>query len=944
MDSEIKRLRIKNYSISMPTLEDVFIKLSKLSNNNDNLIVELNDKHNNSILFDDNNYEIQDNYKKIIRGLIVSFKKRLYQIIREIKAILIEIICPILLTLIGCTVGYIKIIDENRTFPFQLNQLTNDSHIILYSFTNNMNIDNLIFNYQGEDISNILFKQIEFNKDFNDFRNIEDSFIDIYNEHHEIQKMLNKKSYVYYIISEIDDINQKYEFNCIIDITARQAAPVYPNFVLNNIIKYATKNKDLNVEIINEPLPINEDEIVDELKKNKFMILFFTSLAFSLIPTNFITIIIKERENNSKHLQIISGISLFSYWVINYLFELIKYYVIGGICIFILFLFGFYEDYLYILYLLYGPSMISFTYFLSFVFKSEDVGQIFILLINLVIGVLGGSSIILMRLNEDLKELSKKIINIFRLIPSFCFCYGFNQLTRITELFSIDMRIKINFNSSDIFSLSFEFGEKKDILKIDYIGADCIYLSIEAIFFLFLIIIIENFLTFINCFKYCFCSDNNTNEINRVLNNENNNSITVKNLTKIYYENCFCKNVNAIKNISFKLNQGEIFGFLGVNGAGKTTTFKCLANEIFPNYGNIYIDNYDVTKHFNKVRNLIGYCPQFDAIFGYLTVYENLKFYGLIKGAKIDKLHSIITSILTQMNLLGFKDSISETLSGGNKRKLSVSIALICNPPIILLDEPSTGMDPEARRYMWKAIHNISLYKKKSTIIMTTHSMEEAETLCEKIGILINGKFKCLNTCDQIKTIYGYGFEINFQINEPDINDIYKIFYVSDEDKNQIIHINDLDECFSIYYLDKYKSQLKEGLFGEKLLEEIKTKGCIPFIKILLWIYYLKCALSMINLIKEYFPEIYCIDYGENNFVFKIKRYKTNEEKSIGFLFGLIEANKNKFSIGPYYLRYSSLEQIFNKFARENNGNNNNINQNQIEIEINQELLDNFLK
>ena len=118
-------------------------------------------------------------------------------------------------------------------------------------------------------------------------------------------------------------------------------------------------------------------------------------------------------------------------------------------------------------------------------------------------------------------------------------------------------------------------------------------------------------------------------------------------------------------------------------------------------------------------------------------------------------------------------------------------------------------------------------------------------------------------------------------------------------------------------------------------------KGFIPFKKILFWIYYLKNVLGMVKLIKEYFNEIFCIDYNENNFIFNVKRYKTKEEKSIGFLFGLIEDNKIKFNIGPYYLRYSSLEQIFNKFAKDNE--NYISDNNEINIEINQELLDNFL-
>ena len=943
LDSQKESLYIKNYSISMPTLEDVFIKLSKLSKENninkENMIIEYkNNQKSNDILYDENNYILQNN-SKIIRGLIGSFNKRLYQIIREKMTFLIEIICPIILTLIGCLVGYIQIIDKNKAFPLHLNQITNDTQLIMYSFIDDNNINkekkfnDIFLNYSNEDLSKISFKHIDIDTDMDTNNNFidENNFINIFRKHHEIQKTLTEKSYVYYIISEIDKINHQYEFNTIIDITSRQAAPIYPNFLLNNFVRYATENKNLEIEIINEPFPISKDEIQDEFNKNKFVILFFTSLAFSLIPSNFIGIIIKERENNSKHLQVISGISLFSYWLINYCFELIKYYVIAGICILIIFLFKFYEKYLYILYLIYGPAMISFTYIFNFIFKSEDHGQIVILLINLVIGVLGGTSIILMRLNEDLKKLSIKIIYFLRIIPSFCFCYGYNQLMRKKDLYDIDSKIKLNLSLySYYFLFESEPIDDKEILKLDYIGTDCIYLAVETVFYLLILIIIEN----------RQCENKSLERINDI-NTENHFSVSVQNLSKNYYSGCSCKKIEAIKKLSFNLNHGEIFGFLGLNGAGKTTTFKCLTNEIYPSEGNLYIDNYNITKHFNKVRNLIGYCPQFDAIFGYLTVYENLKFYGLIKGAKKEILSGIVMSLIDLMNLTEFKDILSKNLSGGNKRKLSVAIALICNPPIILLDEPSTGMDPEARRYMWKIIHDIAIYRKKSTIIMTTHSMEEAETLCEKIGILVKGELLCLGTSDEIKDTYGYGFEINFQINKPDINDVYKIFFVNDEDKEQIIYLNCLDECFRIYYLDKYKTQLKEGLLGGKLLDEINSKGYIPFKKILLWIYNIKCVLSMINMIKPYFNEIHCIDYDESNFVFKIKRNKTKDEKSIGFLFGLIEDNKNKFNIGPYYLRYSSLENIFNIFARIN-GDNNYINY-QKDIEITQDLLDNFL-
>ena len=973
LDEQCGELNIKSYSISMPTLEDVFINLSKIiKENNEEKEKENQQKreYNNMILYDENNYHAKYNKcEKKLRDSKMSFKKRIYQIYRDKKTFILEILCPILLTLIGCIVGSIEFLDKNRSFPFHLNQINNESQIIFYSYTNE-NLENtfqdLFYKYSSENLTNIRYEKIEIKQ--GDFF---DNIIEYLNQYHEIKKQISEPNYAYYVISKIDKNNHDYEFNCFIDIISRQSAPIYSNFLLNNFVRFATQNENLEIEIINEPLPYTKKEIKEKNNRNVAMILFFISLSFTLIPSNFITIIIKERESNSKHLQIISGISLFSYWFNNYLFELVKYYIIGGICIFLIYIFNFYQDYLYILYLEYGPAMVSFTYLFSFIFKSEDKGQTVVLLINLVIGALGGSAVIIMRLKEDLIEYAEPIIYIFRIIPSFCFCFGFNQLMRREQLFIIDLRIEHN-----LFVSSYSYFNPKDILKLKYLGYDCIYLAVESVVYLLILVFLENYLII---FKCCFLFnkkktnnlviDDNANNINNISipsnvndtfvkneiieaktnNNKKKYAIKVQSLIKTYYGGlfnskllgCCCKSTKAVNNISFCLDYGEVFGFLGVNGAGKTTTFKCLSNEIFPTSGTIYIDNNEITSNFNRVRSLMGYCPQFDAIFDYLTVYENLEFYGLIKGAKKDKLKDIIEALIEEMNLSKYKNIVSGTLSGGNKRKLSVAIALICNPPIILLDEPSTGMDPEARRFMWDVIHNVSLNQKKSTIIMTTHSMEEAETLCKRIGILVNGQFKCLSTSDEIKEKYGYGYEINLQIKIPNIKDLYSIYSISDEHKKQNIQFKDLEQVLTIYKLEKYLVYLKKELLGGKLLEELKLRGCISFDKILLWIYYLKNALGLIKVILNYFNEIYCINYEENNFIFKIKRNKSSGEKSIGFLFGFIEDNKEKYKIDQYILQVSSLEQIFNKFAEENDK-YNRINNDKIEIHITEDLINNI--
>lgn len=188
---------------------------------------------------------------------------------------------------------------------------------------------------------------------------------------------------------------------------------------------------------------------------------------------------------------------------------------------------------------------------------------------------------------------------------------------------------------------------------------------------------------------------------------EKQDCIRVFNFQKEYDAGCGMP-VKAVRQASFGLDYGECFALLGVNGAGKSTTFKSLTREITPTTGEITIQGFNVQKEFEEARKLIGYCPQYDAIFPMLTVEETLKFYALVKGIRVAKIKGVIEKAIKTLNLKDHRNKLAGTLSGGNKRKLSVAMALIGNPPIILLDEPSAGMDPEARRFMWQVVEKIS--------------------------------------------------------------------------------------------------------------------------------------------------------------------------------------------------------------------------------------------
>jgi ABC-type multidrug transport system ATPase subunit len=182
-----------------------------------------------------------------------------------------------------------------------------------------------------------------------------------------------------------------------------------------------------------------------------------------------------------------------------------------------------------------------------------------------------------------------------------------------------------------------------------------------------------------------------------------------------------------------------------------------LTGERFASDGTAYINRIPITQQVS-VRRYVGYCPQFDALFDLLTGREHLAFYAMIKGLSGEVMKEQVHMLLKALSLDKYADRKAGTYSGGNKRKLSVAISMIGNPPVVLLDEPSCGMDPVSRRHMWKFI---SKTMSGRSVILTTHSMEECEALCHRLGIMVDGQLKCLGTPQHLKTRFGHGYQLD---------------------------------------------------------------------------------------------------------------------------------------------------------------------------------------
>jgi len=214
----------------------------------------------------------------------------------------------------------------------------------------------------------------------------------------------------------------------------------------------------------------------------------------------------------------------------------------------------------------------------------------------------------------------------------------------------------------------------------------------------------------------------------------------------------------AVRNQTFSVHHDECFGLLGPNGAGKTTTISILTGLYPPTSGSASVCGFDILTDMASIYKIMGVCPQFDILWPLLSVTETLYFYVRLKGVRPEDWSQTVLDSAFSVDLGHVKNRRVGRLSGGMKRRVSLAISLIGNPKVVFLDEPTTGLDPETKRAMWTLV---DLAKQGRAIVLTTHSMEEADALCGRIGIMAYGKLRCLGNSLHLKDKFGEGYKIS---------------------------------------------------------------------------------------------------------------------------------------------------------------------------------------
>jgi len=281
--------------------------------------------------------------------------------------------------------------------------------------------------------------------------------------------------------------------------------------------------------------------------------------------------------------------------------------------------------------------------------------------------------------------------------------------------------------------------------------------------------------------------------------------IIVKNLVKKYGD------FYALNGLSFEVNENEIFGLLGPNGAGKTTLIHILATLLKPTTGGAVVNGYDVLHDATKVRKSIGVVFQAPSSDDILTGYENLKIHALLYGIPRGTREKRISEVLKLVGLEGRKNDQVKKYSGGMRRRLEIARGLLHHPKVLFLDEPTLGLDPQSRESMWTYIKEI-VTEEKVTIILTTHYMEEADLLCDRIGFISNGKIIALNSPTNLKQEMG--------------GDIVKINFIGDIPSTEtftrfdFVHKVELEKNTAIVYMDEVNSNMHRLI---KDLEGVQT-------------------------------------------------------------------------------------------------------------------------
>ncbi|XP_012943241.1 ATP-binding cassette sub-family A member 3 [Aplysia californica] len=576
---------------------------------------------------------------------------------------------------------------------------------------------------------------------------------------------------------------------------------VATDLVLNTFVRVHL-GPSYHITTGNHPLPKKGDSelaiLVFESLRSSFFVGLFIGIGMALYASLVVHYLLRERETGVKHMHALFGVSMLMYWLPTFLWDALSF-VVPTILLFLVFSFfdkrEFLDDKNWLLILLviscYVWSMLPATYAVHFLFDTPSSGLVGVVIMNLFALLLSDILVFEFQKPQSTNKSFGKIFDwVFSaFIPSFNLsqCFGFilrNHNTHklcqplqpdcergIESLCCVDHPeiCKSPVPDSQCFEWSTTYTEWD---KDKGIGTYLLFMIVQGLLG-FLIIFVVEFGTFRKIGQCCVkCrplslqggkprqsvdEEDVLRERTQILNSD---SAALSETMPLLMVNLHKKygNTEAVDHICAGVPYGECFGLLGQSGAGKTTVFRMLTGETNVTSGNAYLKGYSVRTNLKMAQSHIGYCPQFDAHICEMTGQETLTMYARLRGIHAGSIPSLVDNLIERVLLGPHANRVCGTYSGGNKRKLSLAMALVGDPPFLFLDEPSSGMDPKARRQIWNVLSDIRASGR--TIVLTSHSMEECDALCTRLAIMLKGGFMCMGSPQHLKSKYGQGYTV----------------------------------------------------------------------------------------------------------------------------------------------------------------------------------------
>jgi ATP-binding cassette subfamily A (ABC1) protein 3 len=758
-------------------------------------------------------------------------------------------------------------------------------------------------------------------------------------------------------------------YGLLVNESARHALPIATNIVHSALYRLALANGSVaaatsaggsigSISTVNHPLPLTQRQRMLSSSALLFGATAIISVGFAFFPAGVAGYVLMER-GGAKYQQLLSGVSVLAYWSSMLFSDVATFIVPASLCIAAAAAFGISEFVsatqdrvaaFVALLACYGLSNIPFTYALCFIFRSPSQAQTWILFGNIICVVLFIISFAIQQAVDC--SIAKGLQTGLAFIPPFALGDGILRGLVFLDMFPVLEASCTGVSPASIGRVS--------TLEVRVAGWNLIAMAITASVCTCGVLITDYLFAFPALRPQCgrwrakISGQGETDtsvdedvdaERHRVAaqmthhgtpagvggQHRMEDALLIDDLQKVYGDG-----KRAVNRLSFGVRRGEIFGLLGVNGAGKTTTFKMLIGGDAPSSGRALIDGHDTATSHHAIRKVMGYCPQFDALLDKLTVVEHLYLYGRVRGIPEAALPGCIQLLLQQLDLKEFAHKLAGTLSGGNKRKLSVAMSIIGEPPVVLLDEPSTGMDPAARRCMWEAILALTHLPTPCSILLTTHSMEEVEALCERIAIMVDGRLRCLGTAHHLKTRFGQGYLLEMHMQPPSQASVDSVCAVISSKPGAVIQNAQGIAVLTKELLAKACSALAAPEWMDLIVEngegwvvaaafstKVKAIGAksaaseepvVPVATFAHWAAEQRMYGALVQHITQLaFPGAQVLE--RQGKVVKIS-VPASVTTSLSGMFTTVEALTHQLGIQSYSIGQASIEQIFNNFAK----------------------------